>query len=129
LRSLFSPETKIVNGGDRAIDGATARINGFPLDQAPPMQVASDWPATDVERLWNYVAATWTNLGASDPYWSVLTDDAFHLDKLDDQGIQRFFASGKHDVDRMHSWFARHNRAVPFSGTIAEYGCGVGSDA
>jgi len=103
-----------------------AEIDRFPLDQAPPMQMASDWPAADVERLWNHVAVTWTNLGASDPYFSVSTFEEFRKDQLDSEGIERFFASSEHDIDRMHSWFRRHSRRVPLSGVIAEYGCGVG---
>jgi len=90
------------------------------------MQMETDWPAADVERLWNHVATTWNNLGVKDPYWSVLVSDEFRLDKVDAKGLERFFASGEHDIDRMHSWFARQGRAIPFSGTLAEYGCGVG---
>ena len=39
---------------------------------------------------------------------------------------RQFFASSQSDIIRLDQWFERHGRAVPFHGTIAEYGCGVG---
>lgn len=129
VKQLSELRTKIGNLQEHSIDEAIANgINRFPLDQAPRMQMgtSSKWPLADVERLWNHVAATWTSLGASDPYFSVWTSEEFHLDKLNPEDIERFFATSKLDVARMHSWFGRHGRPVPHSGVIAEYGCGVG---
>jgi len=125
VEQLSNRPAKIVHLEERH-EEVVAGIDRFPLDQAPRMQMATDWPAADVERLWNHVAATWTNLGASDPYFSVSTFEEYRIDQLDAEGIERFFASSEHDIDRMHSWFRRHDRPVPLSGVIAEYGCGVG---
>jgi SAM-dependent methyltransferase len=70
------------------------------------------------------VEHTWTTLGDRDPYWSVLTDDAFKLGNVE-KNEDLFWGSGKHDVLRMCRWMQRNGIHRPGARCL-EYGCGMG---
>ncbi len=68
----------------------------------------------------------WEKLGATDPYWAVLTDESFHKDSLSPANIAQFFLRGEHDVA---SVFAAIEKCIT-SGfrpvRALDFGCGVG---
>ena len=66
------------------------------------------------------VRNTWERLGATDPYWAVLTEDTFH----GDEAKARFFESGRSDVRTLLDVLDRHGR--PYGDTVVDFGCGVG---
>lgn len=68
----------------------------------------------------------WEKLGATDPYWAVLTDENFHRAALTPENIAQFFASGEQDVARV---FAAVETCIApdFKPPRAlDFGCGVG---
>lgn len=68
----------------------------------------------------------WEKLGATDPYWAVLTDDKFHKDSLSPENIAQFFARGEQDVANV---FAAVEKCITpdFRPARAlDFGCGVG---
>ena len=68
----------------------------------------------------------WEKLGATDPYWAVLTDDSFHKDSLSPENIAQFFARGEQDVANV---FAAVEKCITpdFRPARAlDFGCGVG---
>ena len=70
------------------------------------------------------VEATWEQVGADEPYWSVLSADRFKQDQLAD--TEEFYASGRHHAGDLVSILARHAVAPGDVGSCLEFGCGVG---
>ncbi len=80
-----------------------------------------------MQKLWDHVERTWTQLGGEEPYFSVLTDPRFKAESLSGPAdIEAFYATGQGDVERVESWLARNGLAMKAGGVCAEYGCGVG---
>lgn len=77
-----------------------------------------------LRKLFEHIDQTWQHLGDTDPYWSVLTS-AEYRGKPAQEDIDRFFASGKAEVERLFNSFAREG-IRPRSGVCVEYGCGLG---
>lgn len=67
----------------------------------------------------------WTRLGEEDPHWSVLTDDRFRAEKLDEAALEAFNNSGA-DYARMISLFEHRTGVSASKGVCLELGCGVG---
>lgn len=68
----------------------------------------------------------WEKLGASDPYWAVLTDEGFHKGRLTPEAIARFFDEGERDVARVFSAITRSIAADFKPARALDFGCGVG---
>ena len=97
------------------------------LDHAPPMQVDLDLTAEQDRALWAHVARAWSNLGSSEPYWSVLTGQRWKASEMTQaEARDQFYATGRQSVARLDKWLARNQVSLPANGTCAEYGCGVG---
>lgn len=68
----------------------------------------------------------WEKLGASDPYWAVLTDESFHKVSLTPEAIARFFDQGERDVARVFSAITRSIAPRFEPARALDFGCGVG---
>ncbi|HEX5119091.1 MAG TPA: methyltransferase domain-containing protein [Pseudonocardiaceae bacterium] len=66
------------------------------------------------------VRDVWERLGADDPYWAVLTEDAFH----GGNGRAEFFEIGRREVRDALAVLDRHGR--PRGEVAVDFGCGVG---
>lgn len=66
------------------------------------------------------VRETWEHLGSTDPYWAVLTE----REHAGGDARASFFESGRHEVQSVVDFLARHGRSI---GDVAvDFGCGVG---
>jgi trans-aconitate methyltransferase len=79
----------------------------------------------DAAALFAHVGDTWTNLGATRPHWSVLSDDRFAPDKIG-RYRHEFFQSGARDRDLLLATLNRLGRVPASYPTLFEFGCGVG---
>lgn len=68
----------------------------------------------------------WEKLGATDPYWAVLTDDRFHSSTLSDDNIAQFFARGEQDVAAVFATIEKCIRSDFRPSRALDFGCGVG---
>lgn len=93
------------------------RRTPLPIDH----EVSDEQLADMIER----IRGQWTLLGQEDPHWSVLTEDAYRADKLDDKALARFYESGRDALDMMLKAMMRAGRPEPH-GTCVELGAGVG---
>lgn len=86
-----------------------------------------DFNASDeqLKQLFAHVQTTWTQLGAEDPHWSVLSLDAYLKDNLE-TNRDKFFASGEAELAAVDAAFHRAGRDIGTVKDIIEYGCGVG---
>lgn len=90
----------------------------------PPLEIEQPAPE-QLEALLERVRATWRHYGAQDPYWSVLSDDGFRLDRIEGRE-QEFFATGEPHLALL---FASLERAGVDAGRLhscLELGCGLG---
>jgi 2-polyprenyl-3-methyl-5-hydroxy-6-metoxy-1,4-benzoquinol methylase len=71
------------------------------------------------------VQESWEGLGRSEPFWSVLTGEAFKSDKINHHAQQVFFDSGAAEIDTVRDLLRRADLALP-AGKCLDYGCGLG---
>jgi ubiquinone/menaquinone biosynthesis C-methylase UbiE len=67
----------------------------------------------------------WKTLGNLDPYYGVLSDPKFKLDKIDGPGRDEFFATGVQHVDYVLDALKADFGFAP-RGKALDFGCGVG---
>jgi 2-polyprenyl-3-methyl-5-hydroxy-6-metoxy-1,4-benzoquinol methylase len=120
LRTRLSPPVKQ--------DGAS-HIEAHPALPFPTWwgRAEVDFAATDeqLHRLFAHVQETWTQLGAEDPHWSVLSLDAYLKDNLA-TNREKFFASGEAEWAAVQVAFDRAGQPIESVKDMIEYGCGVG---
>lgn len=68
----------------------------------------------------------WEKLGATDPYWAVLTDDQFRSRSLTDDNIAQFFARGEADIASVFATIEKCIRPGFRPARALDFGCGVG---
>ena len=69
--------------------------------------------------------ADWRALGASQPYWGVLSHPDFRMENLTPERIDEFYASGPWHIGRVAENLRQMTGAAP-SGRALDFGCGVG---
>lgn len=92
---------------------------------APPLEVETHVDADTLARLLKRVETTWSDLGREDAHWSVITDDRFHKDTLE-ENIDLFFQMGESDIGRVAAALARVGASMGDIGSVIDFGCGVG---
>jgi len=112
---LISPEFLNEAAKNIAIDNSRKEPNSVVVDVDPAC----------LRRLVEHVRRQWTALGASNPHWSVLTHDEYRAENLNEERLQRFYASGEADANLIDVFERRAGRRVS-RGRCFELGCGVG---
>lgn len=77
------------------------------------------------QRLLDHIAKGWAHYGETDAHWSVLTDERFRSDKVQ-ENIDDFNALGDLHVRRFLATLERNGISLPPGGHCIELGCGVG---
>ena len=68
----------------------------------------------------------WQRIGEAEPYWGVITMDAYKSHALDEEKIGEFYASGEKDVAKFVSTFRRYFGNDFRPQRALDFGCGVG---
>jgi len=68
---------------------------------------------------------TWTFLGQSQVYWSVLTHNKYKPENLNDSYIKDFFRSGNESLNELEKILNRHGASFKDK-VVLDFGCGVG---
>ena len=100
-----------------ALDGAHHYAPPAPIDA----DVSEDQRAALFERLRRH----WRALGEAEPFWSVLTHDAYRSASLDAATLERFYETGAEHAGLLERFAARTGTPLP-RGACLELGCGVG---
>jgi SAM-dependent methyltransferase len=100
---------------------APALDRGYMSDR---MTVEYQATPAQLDALFQHIAAQWSKLGASEPYWSVLTDDRFKMSRFDEHRSE-FYATGRVFATLLDVFARRVGADVPH-GVCVEFGCGVG---
>jgi SAM-dependent methyltransferase len=85
------------------------------------VDVSPEILASLVER----VREQWSQLGETEPYWSVLTTDHFKVGVMDAERIESFYETGRSAAGVIDIFAERSGVPIP-QGTCLELGCGVG---
>lgn len=75
---------------------------------------------------WHATRRDWDRLGCLDPYWAVISNDAYRQENLSEENLRTFLKTGVDDVDEV--WrLCRHAFGEGFAPRrVLEFGCGVG---
>ena len=68
----------------------------------------------------------WESFAQADPYWSVLSTEEFHRDRLTPALLDRFFKSGAQHVESIITMLRWRFGAPARFGVTLDFGCGVG---
>lgn len=119
LRTYIGPQVAL------APEQAAVPLRFVPLD-APPMQVECQATVAELKELISRVGETWSSLGATRPYHSVLTGKNFLPENIDHEAIETFWATGSKEAARVGSILKKHGLHDTASKVCVEYGCGLG---
>lgn len=108
-------------------DPPAAERPRFPEFDRMSRPVRIDWQCDPAQMaaLAERVAETWEELGRERPHWSVMSNDEFLPEHIDQTEAQ-FHASGKADLDRLVATIERCGRRAEEFPTVLEFGCGLG---
>jgi trans-aconitate methyltransferase len=68
----------------------------------------------------------WKKWGETNPYFGVLSDDAYRLDRLDDTARKEFFRTGEAHIEELFATIRQH-LDPEFRPTVSvDFGCGTG---
>ena len=70
--------------------------------------------------------ADWDRIARDQPYFGVLAQPEFLVEAIDDAAKERFFASGRGDIEHATSVIRAHLDADFAPATATDFGCGVG---
>lgn len=83
-----------------------------------------DVDAKSLALMMDRIASEWTKLGQEEPYWSVLTSEAYRSEAID-QNVKQFYESGAQDATLVNH-FLNKNKLSNLGSVCLELGCGVG---
>ena len=92
---------------------------------APPLACDLDAAPAERQALFDRVAAGWSMLGESEPYWSVLSAPKFRAAVFAGHADE-FYASEQDAVGLIQAVFARNGCSLSALTSCLELGCGVG---
>jgi 2-polyprenyl-3-methyl-5-hydroxy-6-metoxy-1,4-benzoquinol methylase len=95
------------------------------VDHAGPIKVDVDTDEETMTRLLSRVERCWTQLGQTEPHWSVLSTDQFRRANFE-RNADAFYASGEEDVKRLAAWLDRNRVDRSQFESCLELGCGTG---
>ena len=72
-----------------------------------------------------HIKSEWTDMGANEPHWSVVSTSDFKADRISDT-IKQFNESGRFEVENLKRLLSRNGLDISSLHTGLEYGCGVG---
>lgn len=88
-------------------------------------QIDVDVPPEQLDQMFQRIQKEWSDLGETDPFWSVLTFDQFRKEAIDEH-MSAFLETGQSNVDDLFTLAERTNQVLDRSGTVVDFGCGVG---
>lgn len=84
-----------------------------------------DCSQSEMDQMLEETTRTWSQFGEEAPHWSVLTNDHFTPENID-QNITAFYQSGVHDIDRALNTLRRAGLKAEGFERALDFGCGVG---
>ncbi len=122
--TLSEVRNRILRSDEFKHQNAALFWHTFSANEAP-MQIQLN--TTDQERglLLEHIQSSWEHLGATEPHWSVLTNEQFRQKHIA-ENEEAFYQSGKHHVDALWRSLQRVGVDPGAFSSCLEYGCGLG---
>lgn len=93
--------------------------------QQDPAAVALDATPEQMAAMRAHVRGIWSGFGEEQTYWSVLTADEYRDGAIDEQAIERFYASGADHAADMLALLRRNGADTDAIRDMLDFGCGV----
>lgn len=88
-------------------------------------EIQTDCSEAELDEMLEETSRTWSKFGEDAPHWSVLTNDLFTPENIEDN-IAAFYRSGEYDINiALNSLRRAGLKAGPFDNAL-DFGCGVG---
>ncbi len=101
------------------------RERGRNVSVFPPCAIQTCVDDDTATRLFERVARSWTRFGNSEPYWSVLSEPQYLMEKIGETR-EAFLESGRENMERLFATLRRNGIAIDPSWEVLELGCGLG---
>eukprot|EP00742_Colponemidia_sp_Colp-10_P003021 GILJ01003223.1.p1 GENE.GILJ01003223.1~~GILJ01003223.1.p1 ORF type:complete len:305 (-),score=45.18 GILJ01003223.1:68-982(-) len=72
------------------------------------------------------IKKVWETYGIEEPYYSVLTQDEYLMNNINEQSLKKFYASGSTEATRIKQLVAQTGVKLNTKGRALDFGCGVG---
>lgn len=112
-----------------SLDPAVRRayeIAQFRRLRATPLPIEIAGTRDQIDRLFRLTQDAWERLGREEPYWSVVTSEAFRAGRIGDTTREAFYASGADEVDVFLRFLHRAGIQPGSLTHLLEVGCGLG---
>jgi SAM-dependent methyltransferase len=101
------------------------RERGRNVSVFPPCAIQTRVDDDTAARLFERVAHSWTRFGNSEPYWSVLSEPQYLMERIGETR-EAFLESGRENMERLFATLRRNGIAINPSWDVLELGCGLG---
>lgn len=101
------------------------REHGRNVSVFPPCAIQTRVDAATAARLFERVARSWTRFGEAEPYWSVLSEPQYLMERIGETR-EAFLASGRENMQRLFATLRRNDVAINPAWEVLELGCGLG---
>lgn len=101
------------------------RERGRNVSVFPPCSIQIRVDAATRDRLLEHVARSWNHLGDSEPYWSVMSEPQYIMERIGETR-EAFLDSGRENVERLLATLRRNDIALNPEWDVLELGCGLG---
>lgn len=91
----------------------------------PPCPIETRVDPATAQKLFAHVTQAWQSLGENEPYWSVVSEPRYRMDRFED-ARGAFIDSGRENLDRLLATLKRNGVAADPAWQVLELGCGVG---
>lgn len=126
-KARWSPDLEALLSDLLASDEFQRRIAGGlrKAYEAPRADIEVDMTPAQRDALFHRLRQQWQSMGESEPYWSVITHEAYRTENLDSEGKRKFYASGS-EHGHLLDLFAERCDITFRRDVCVEIGCGVG---
>lgn len=109
-------------------DKSQAWLSGQPSKTVLPgkrMDVEVTSSPDQMQQLFERTAQQWLDLGKTEPYWSVVTNNSYRMEQVATH-MDTFYATGESEVNQFALALSRANLKLDDMQACLELGCGVG---
>lgn len=101
------------------------RERGRNVSVFPPCSIQTRVDGETAACLFERVARSWTRFGNSEPYWSVLSEPQYLMERIGETR-EAFLESGRENMERLFATLRRNDIAIDPAWEVLELGCGLG---
>ncbi|HJU26571.1 MAG TPA: class I SAM-dependent methyltransferase [Rhodanobacteraceae bacterium] len=101
------------------------RERGRNVSVFPPCSIQTRVDAETAARLFDHVARSWTRFGEAEPYWSVMSEPQYLMERIG-ENREAFLESGRENVERLLATLRRNGITLDPQWEALELGCGLG---